>query len=516
MKKYSYFIPALALCVAFSSCEDKLDIPQHGVLNYDTYYQSDEEAESAAVAMYLQMRGLFYNYLLGKNMLTDDFWAGGASRNDNADLEQLNEFTFGTDQQFLQGMFESYYQIIYKANVILGHITPDSPVKSRAIAEAKVLRAWSYFELTTLWGNPPVVDHELDASEYSRPNGTKEELWNLVETDLTEAIASGALTEKTGADDSQTWRVTKQFAQAVLGKAYLWQGKNKEAKDQFAQVINSGKYRLYDGEYGDIWGYHNKHNCESMFESNRVNDPNNEWDNFDMLYVMINWRTDRLELGSSNVVYSNGWGFLVPQKNLYEDFVRVEGEEGYRLTQTMKTYDQIRNMGVSVKTGATIINEGFFMWKWRYEPDAAGFMGMVCHQNARWMRYAEVLLLAAEAALADGDQAAADDYLNQVRSRARLAPKSGCTLKDIQDEKRLELCGEGCRYQDIIRWGLAYDRLKDQGASCPVLDSNGHIDYVRYNNDANTFGFKQGKHELLPYPGTEIRLNKNINQNPGW
>ncbi len=228
MKKISYIIPILALGVAFGSCEDKLDIPQHGVLNYETYYQTDEEAESAVAAMYLQMRGLFYNYVLGKNMLTDDFWAGGASRNDNADLEQLNEFTFGTDQQFLQGMFESYYQIIYKANVILGHITPESPIKARAIAEAKVLRAWSYFELTTLWGNPPVVDHELEASEYSRPNGTAEELWALVESDLAEAIASGALTEKSNADDRDTWRVTKQFAQTVLGKAYLWQGKNKE------------------------------------------------------------------------------------------------------------------------------------------------------------------------------------------------------------------------------------------------------------------------------------------------
>ena len=84
---------AAVSAITLSSCAEKLDIPQHGVLNYDTYYQTDEDAESAIIACYLQMRGLNYNYTLGKNMLTDDFWAGGGGRNDNAELEQLNEFT---------------------------------------------------------------------------------------------------------------------------------------------------------------------------------------------------------------------------------------------------------------------------------------------------------------------------------------------------------------------------------------------------------------------------------------
>lgn len=516
MKKIFKYALIGAVAVGLASCEDKLDVKQHGVLNYDTYYQTDEDAEAAATAMYLQMRGLAYNYTLGKNMLTDDFWAGGAQRNDNADLEQLNEFTFGTDQNFLQGMFSGYYGLIYKANVVLGHVSEDTEAMRRARAEAKVFRAWAYFDLITMWGNPPLVDHELSSSEYSQPNGKTEELWALVETDLSEAINSGCLTEKTSVNDSETWRVTKQFAQAVLGKAYLWQGKAKEAAEQFDNVVKSGLYRLFDGEYENIWGYNYKRHCESMFESNRVNDPNNEWDNYDFMYVMLNWRTDRLNLGNPNIVYSNGWGFLVPQKNLYDDFVATEGADGYRLTQTMKTYPQIADMGITIQTGQTMINEGLFMWKWRYEPEAAGFMGMVCHQNARWMRYAEVLLLGAEAHLAAGNSGQALKYINEVRDRAKLAPLGTVSLKDIQTEKRLELVGEGTRYQDMIRWGIAADRLKSQGEKCPVLDSNGNVKYNTYNKDASKFGFKTGKHELLPYPSTEIRLNPNITQNPGW
>ena len=147
--------------LALSSCNDMLDIPQHGVQNYETYYQTDEEAEAAIVACYLQQKGLEYNYLMGKNMLTDDFWAGGGSRNDNAELEQLNEFTFATEQSFLQGMFQSYYQIIYKANVVLGHVPEETDIQKRARAEAKVFRAWAYFELISMWGNPPLVDLSL-------------------------------------------------------------------------------------------------------------------------------------------------------------------------------------------------------------------------------------------------------------------------------------------------------------------------------------------------------------------
>ena len=477
--KIKYILACAVAALSAISCNSLLDIPQHGVLNYDDYYQTDEEAETGVNAIYLQMRGLDYNYLMGKNMLTDDFWAGGGVRNDNAELEQLNEFTFGIDQSFLQGMFTGYYQLIYKCNVVLGHVGTDSDIKNRCRAEAKVFRAWAYFELISMWGNPPLVDHELTPSEYSRPNGTTEELWGLVEKDLTEAIESGLLPEKSNADDQSVWRVSKQYAQALLGKAYLWQGKYPEAVEALDEVINSGLYKLYTGPYEDIIAFDNKMNCESLFESVRVDDANNPYDNFSFSKVMI-----------------------------------------YRLNNTLKTYPQIVELGNSVNVGKSIINEGYFMWKWRVQKAeipsyGMGGAGMATIDNPRWMRYAEVLLLASEANLRAGNQGKADEYLNQVRERAQLAPKSGITLEDIQIEKRLELCGEGTRFQDMIRWGIAEERMKDQGKNYPMLDSNGSVSYVETGADPSSYGFKP-KHNLLPYPGVEIRLNSNITQNPGW
>jgi hypothetical protein len=158
--RYSLMLGAL-LILAGTSCEDKLDIPQKGVLDFSTYYKTDEQAQAAADALYIQLKGTYYNYTMMKNALSDDVWAGGGGRNDNAELEGCNEYSFGSDQSFIGGVWESYYQLIYKANVILGRVEPDTDLKKKACAEAKFFRAFAYFDLVSMWGDVPLVDHEL-------------------------------------------------------------------------------------------------------------------------------------------------------------------------------------------------------------------------------------------------------------------------------------------------------------------------------------------------------------------
>ncbi len=405
--RYSLMLGAL-LILAGTSCEDKLDIPQKGVLDFSTYYKTDEQAQAAADALYIQLKGTYYNYTMMKNALSDDVWAGGGGRNDNAELEGCNEYSFGSDQSFIGGVWESYYQLIYKANVILGRVEPDTDLKKKACAEAKFFRAFAYFDLVSMWGDVPLVDHELDKSEYQLARSPKADIWALIERDLTEAINSGLLEEKKSVDDKTTWRVTKQLAQAILGKAYLWQEKFHEAAVVLNEVRASGKYKLYDGNYEDILTYKAEYNCESMLESNRI----------------------------------------------FDD--------------------------------------------------------------------AEVLLLAAEANLKDGNQSEADACLNEVRQRARLDAKTA-TLDAIKLEKRLELCSEYTRYQDIIRWKDAEALLKDQGERTPILSNkagkdepdNVAVEYIQYNKDKTRYGFKE-RHYLLPIPAKEIRLNPNMEQNAGW
>ena len=516
MKTRNIILTIVAAVSAFAavSCSKMLDIPQKGVLDYNTYYNTDDQILSADVAMYLEVRGWEYNVKLCKAMLTDDFWAGGSMRGDNNNLEHLNEFTFDAEEDYVQSMFTTYYTLIYKANVILGHVSEEgaTDMAKMARAEAKVFRAFAYFDLKTMWGNPPLVDHELSPSEYNVPNGTDEELWGLMEKDLTEAIASNALAQKTGVDDTATWRVTKQFAQALLGKVYLWQGKYAEAAKMFDEVVNSGKYRLMD-DYSLIHRASHKHNCESVFESNRVHDDNNSFQNFSMYALMTNWRMDKMNWPADTPIMNTGWGFRVPTKSLYDDFVKDEGENGYRLNESLKTLDQLKSeLGITLKS--PVIGEGYFMWKLRILAEERG-MGndFVYMANTLWMRYAEVLLCGAEAHFMAGNQSKAADYVNQVRRRAHLDNKGSVTLDDIKLEKRLELFGEGTRMQDLLRWGEG-SKMAKNGDVYPELQVNGHVKYINCVNPS--YGFRDGKNDRLPYPATEIRLNSEIQQNPGY
>ena len=520
--KTRYFILSVLAVLAFSSCDKMLDVPRKGVIDYNTYYKTDEEIESAGITMYSDVRGWYYNVMLVKNIISDDYFAGGAAHGDNVDMDALGEFGFNSETGQIEGSFTGYYNLIYHANVVIGHIDPaKSKAAAQAVAEAHLFRAWAYFELTTLWGNPPIVDHELAPSEYKQPNGATEDLWALIEEDLTYAINSNALARKTSLNDNTTWRVTKEFGQALLGKAYLWMAtelNNKsyyqKSADMLKQVVDSNLYDLWtDGPYGDMCHQAYKKNCESLFESIRVNDLDNQFDNFDFYGAMVSWRSSGGEMTiPSDVCGSGGWGFMVPTEDLLAAFNSYEGVNSYRRTETLKTFDELKAMGVVWNT--TTLSTGIFNWKGRFMTEDLTYYGMVNFKNPLWMRFAEVLLLGAEANLQAGNSALALQYINRVRTRAQLPALGSVTLNDIKTEKRLELCGEGQRFQDLLRWGDAYERLKDMGKDYPKMDPNGAVTYV--SSGRSVYGFKQGKHEHLPYPFTEVMLNENVIQNPGY
>ncbi|MDR1593075.1 MAG: RagB/SusD family nutrient uptake outer membrane protein [Prevotellaceae bacterium] len=509
-------ITSLFAIAAFSlvSCEKMLDTEQHGVETLETFYRTDSDAESAVTTLYLYYSnsGAYYNIYFLKNLLADDYWCGGGGRGDNAENEKLNEFTFDAEHAYINAAFQTFYSVVYRANLIIANVPGETPVQQRAIAEAKVFRALAYIDLISMWGTPPLVDHPLTPSEYKKPNGDPAALWALVESDLTEAIASGALSEKANATDNSSYRVTKQFAQALLGKALVFQGKFAEAIASLDAVISSQKYELLPGnQYENILQYTHENNSESVFELNYLNDPQNTAF-LNLLFAMTGWRTDHMSLAVGTDIYSGTWGYCNPQKELYDAFVAEEGENGLRLNHTMKTYAQIQALGHSV-TQEMIGHEGYFKWKDRKvsgEINSGGWMDS--HNNIRIMRYSEVLLLAAEAHLKGGGSQAAN-YVNQVRTRAGLNTKGTVTEEDIRLEKRLELCGEGVRFQDMLRWRIA-DKLSAQGTNTPWFGANGTVRWQSYNNNT-TAGFKE-RHWLLPFPQAELTNNKEIDQNKDW
>lgn len=525
MKKIYIILGILAAAMAFTACESELDIPKKGNLgSEDDFYKTDQDALQASVAMYSDLLSLHYGLGSMLDLLSDDCWAGGGNLGDNSSFQNLSAYTFGSSNETVEGAYSGLYSLIYDANLILGKFNAENATSGirQSMAEAYFFRGFAHMYLGALWGTAPVVDHLLEPSEYTRSNSEAGACLAQAEGDLRAAIAMNALPSKNGLNDPSTGiRVTKEAAQAYLGKVLVFEKKYSEAAIVLDEVIGSGLYDLYRGDFGDILKCTADMCCESVLESNIVTDANN-YTHLSMTMVMRGWRNDGLNFNAmtsgwrSSLHRHGGYGFFNPRKGLYEAFVAMEGENGYRLGQSVKTYSFLKNeMGLNVIKNMPG-QEGYYSWKHRIIDAEVttcwGEMDMQNNSNPRWMRYAEVLLLAAEAhAMGGGSKAAT--YLNAVRERAGLAPVSTVTMDDVKKEKRLELCLEGCRFIDLVRWGDAPAALANQGRQVLLFTTSETVTVAQENSGA---GFVAGKHELLPFPEKEIILNKNMTQNPGW
>lgn len=255
-----------------------------------------------------------------------------------------------------------------------------------------------------------------------------------------------------------------------------------------------------------------------MLELQWRNDQEQAWSQMDMNFLMQGWRTGNMKLEgqAAKEVAQGTYGFLNPRKSLYDAFVAAEGKTGYRLTKTMLDPETMDAYGIKLNPGQNLYGcEGYLFYKNRVLNsdnimDASYFQALQ-YTDRKIMRYAEVLLLAAEANLAAGNSDIALKDINEIRTRAHEASLTSVTLNDIKTEKRLELCLEGTRYQDLVRWGDAKVALADQGKQIPNYSSKG----VSFDYTNSQYGFKD-KHMLLPIPLKEKELNPNIVQNTGW
>ena len=512
--KNIYILASLILAAfSFSSCSDQLDLNKLGNMGSEgDFYKTDADVEAAITACYNES-GTMYEVIKGTDdLLSDDVWCGGSQRNDNAQREDLGSYTFSSTNEVIQQMFESLYTMIYDANLVIHKFTDyDTPVKKRDLAEAYFFRGFAHFYLGAYFGTAPVVDKLLNDGEYNLGNSTREELYAQAINDLKTAVESGNLESKSNLTDKNV-RVTREAAEAYLGKAYLFAGDYTNAAAQLNKVINSGLYKLNTGKYEDLLHAKNDYDPEFVFYYNTVVDYNNlVWN---LYYLYRGFRGEFYKWNNTDKDLSNsGYGFFNPTKDLYDAFVKEEGTNGYRLNQTIKTESQLKDLGITLAPGKTLHgHEGYWNWKQRMLNSDFIIFGGFATVNYNWMRYAEVLLLAAEANLKSDNNAEALKDLNEVRRRARLPEKTSITMDDIKTEKRLELWGEGCRWMDLVRWSDAYDKLANKGKEMPSYSSNGvNTEYTNTNA-----GFVKGKNEMLPIPDQQIKLDDNMKQNTGY
>lgn len=545
MKKNNYnhwmltAIAGCAMALGLSACTDELDIPQNGnISTKEEYYKTDDQALSGIAETYYQWMSGYGKFFVLLDALSDDFWAGGVNRNMDANLEQLNEYTFNSDNDYIVAGYEYLYKVVYYSNLIINNVEPDTEGKTRCVAEAHFLRGWANFYLAALWGTPPCLDHVLKNGEYSQGPSKPGELLKLAVEDFT--YAKQKLPTKTDVNDKTTGqRITSSAATVWLGKALLWQGDKAAAAKEFLEVINSKLYKLWDGDLSLITRSTSNNCCENILEAQTPRDPNYIWScegwynsnvfihgyrGFNAYYLGAFDANHQMGGLDNAGMATNTWGYFNPRQELLDVFVADDGKGGwgYRTTSFLKTGVQMLMSGILQYADVVTQpgSDGIWCWKnrLRLEDDIYEFAyPMMACITQRHTRLAEVLLLAAEC-LVETDNATATKYVNEVRTRAQAPLKSSVTLDDIKKEKRMELCGEGIRYLDIQRWGDAPTLLANQGKEVHSYTATDYAGNGKVNKQAwtnSSAGFKD-MHKLLPYPRIETEINKATIQNPGW
>lgn len=498
----------ISVLICASSCSDWLDTRQMGVTPQEEFYQTDADALAAVYAIYASLRD--GEPFLFKNLMSDDAHTGGGARGDNFGYEEINEFRHGSNNSQIRNHFETYYRGVYLCNVAINRIAGDSEVKRQVIAEAKALRAYYYMELVSLWGDVPLVLEELEPEHYAQPRAEAATVWAQIETDLKEAIP--VLPLKSRQPEAERVRISQGAAQALLGKAYLYQKKYTEAVGQLDEVIRSGEYGLC-ADFASLFKKEQELGVESLFEISEVSDSSNSSQS-ETDYFACGPRDGFFTPGSLQM--DAGWGFMPPRKSLYDAYVEA-GDVVRRKATLLNEVELAETYGASLRSSSGSLQyggEGFLRMKFGTWISERGDDQSLYGTNIRVLRYADVLLMAAEAynqgEAALGGDTKALELVNQVRSRVQLPPlvSTGNQLfADIKRERRLELAFENVRFQDLVRWGDAAEVLKDQGKRIPRGDGT----FVEMT-DA---GFKE-RNWLLPIPATEMNVNPNMDQNPGY
>jgi hypothetical protein len=498
---------ATALLLATGCKEDFIDQPAPGNLNETEFYRTDADALQATTAVY-DIMSAHYNtawtsITVVKTMLADESNAGGSGPGDQTGYQSLDDYNFDPENDKVLATWGLCYSAIYRANKVINSVTPETPLRERLIAEAKAMRAYNYFELVSLWGDVPLVTSEIPQSQYtSTPRAPKADVYALIERDLTEAIA--VLPVKSAYAAADRFRVSKGTAQSILGKAYLYQEKWAPAAQQFEAVITSGEYRL-EPSVARAFSKAGEFGAESVFELSYTPSQQYDWGNFpwgsapesNIHIQLMGPRSDFYTKAPSDSLIG-GWGFNVPKAKLYQAYVSA-GDEGRRKA-TVMSEAELKAAGGNWTAPNAYDYEGYFQRKYGTYANESGTAPSDVKElnygtNWRLIRYADVLLMAAEANYRAGNEGKALEYLNQVRQRPgtnlpALNAAGNALFEAVVRERQLELAFEGVRFQDLVRWGRADEEL-------------------------GPLGFRTGKHELLPIPGLDVRT-AGLQQNIGY
>lgn len=520
MKKIFILLSLGLMLIVNSRCKkSSIDKPIFGTQSNVTFYQSDSQIGQALTGTYLQLRVTWNEwakdqYFVG-DISTDDAWKGGANDGDYAPAQDMSNFVLNPTNDLVNVRWTLLYGLISRANEVIFYApnaTGDKALLARYVNEAKLLRAFGYYHLLTVYGGVPLVLKPLTPGQATTtPRSTAAQIYAQIVLDLTDATALPARNQYAAANQ---FRVTSGLAWTLLGKVHMFELNYAQAEVAFAKVVQSGAYTLL-ADYGANWRIDNS--TESVFEmNNQMVDKDVALGSNIPLFFM-----------TRNTGGYSGYGFHCPTTDLYAEFDKDDPRISYTFTMTGDRF--INDTPVTQDQDNSDSPSGFHDRK-TFVPQylqVLWYPWMVSY-NVRLIRYDDVLLLYAEALNENGKPDQALTYLNQIRTRARLTPPkdilrskqayvpptSAATLPAITTtnqaslrlaiwhERRLELAMEGLRRDDLVRQKRFGTVMRAFAANYATLKGKNFMDNRDY---------------LFPIPQNEIDYsNRVIVQNPNF
>lgn len=473
--------------VLLSGCGNSfLDVPPQGQTPATQFWTGAEDAKKAVNAMYANLRSwnnVAFAAIAVESLGSDDT-EKGSNPTDATFLNNFDNFSASSNEGQLSDFWSGQYQSINFCNQVLDNvpnIEMDGTLKSRYLAEAKFIRAYCYFRLVRAFGDVPLrLNVPANTGEYNIPRTPKAEVWAAIEKDLTEA--AGVLPQSYGAAD--IGRATKGAALALHAKVAMYQKKWSDVLNYTNQVMALG-YALFP-DYEQLFRVPNENSTESVFEIQAALIPGNS--------AASNSQYSQVQGVRASV--GGGWGFNVPTATLAAAY--EPGDPRRDATIIFRGETTPEGDAIPATGDNPMYNQKSYV---PFSQHISGY-SEGSQQNIRVIRYADVLLMNAEAANETGNAALALASLEMVRARARgnnpavlprITTTDQATLRSaIYHERHVELALEFDRYFDVIR----------QGRGAEVFGPK---------------GWTANKNEVWPIPQSEIELSAGLlTQNPGY
>ena len=548
--KYTALVAGLALlCV---SCKDKLVIPPVGSLSSEGYFSTPSHIEEGIRGVYSKVTGIEGNeYIYLSETRSDNVWTDPAP-NATRDATEIGHYRFNPSLGTLESTWSGWYSVIYNANTVLASLDnvefTNESIKKQFRGELLFLRAYAHLELVRVFGNVPVVDHVLSASEAKELGQTPgaDILKNQVIPELKEAVDllpyQKSMLSSTGGSATSEYRGDKLAAQAMLARAYMtlygWPSKDSsvkaEAKSLLKTVIDYANANGYWAPTATEW--------KKMFTTDRVTQ--NKYFIFSIQHTAATSNTlafiSCAEALTVDYLPTQGTNSRFNGNAMYTGFVeattryefQATGDErgkfcildtmapvgtytGYPNRETEFTLDN----GEKVTTYERSLNTKWVPYAAKRESVGVTFDDL--DLNTGWpmnfpiIRTEDMMLLYAELLVEDNDIAGAMEIVNKIRTRAGVeARPTNCSAADalnyVKKERKLEFFGEGVRWFDQIRYG------EWKESTLKMFNRYLNSSNPGYQTTVSTVSIVDGKY-LSPIPETEMDTVPGLyTQNAGW